>query len=185
MAWSLTPCAGAALAAWLFLLICRSGFWRADQRLPQEPAPILAWPEIVAVIPARNEADVIGRAIRSLLVQDYPAHFSLVLVDDHSDDGTAEIARAAAAKLGQEDRLAIISSAALPAGWTGKMWAVNQGIAEARRLRDTLHILLSDADIEHEPGNLRRLVALAETERRDLRRRTFNAYVHLGARAKP
>ena len=179
MAWLLTPCAGAACAAWLFLLFCRGGFWRADQRLPPEPGPLLAWPDIMAVIPARNEADVIGRAIHSLLVQDYPAHFSLVLVDDHSDDDTAEIARAAAAALGRADRLAIISSAALPAGWMGKMWAVNQGIAEARRLRDTPYVLLSDADIEHEPGNLRRLVALAETERRDL----VSLMVHLHCRS--
>ena len=168
MDWLLTLCAGATLAAWLFLLCWRGGFWRANQRLPQHPAPIPIWPDVVAVIPARNEAAVIGCAVRSLLIQDYPAGFSLVLVDDHSNDGTAEVARAAAAELGHSNRLAIISSAALPAGWTGKMWAVKQGIDEARRLGDTPYLLLTDADIEHEPRNLLRLVTLAETERLDL-----------------
>ena len=83
------------------------------------------------MVPARNEADSIAQSITSLLSQDYPA-LAIVLVDDDSDDGTADIARRAAAALGKEDRLTIVNSGALPPRWTGKLWAVKQGIAAAR-----------------------------------------------------
>ncbi len=125
---------GIALAAWIYLLLGRGFFWLARERddagLPPEPA---TWPDVVAVVPARNEADVIERSVGSLLAQAYPGAFRVVLVDDASDDGTA--ARAATAA-GADGRLTILTGRPLPAGWTGKLWAVSQGVeaAAARRL---------------------------------------------------
>jgi hopene-associated glycosyltransferase HpnB len=150
------------LAAWLYLLFARGGFWRADIRddASEPPAP-KEWPTLAAVIPARNEADVIGKSLSSLLGQDYALH--IVLVDDQSDDGTAEAARAAAAALGAEDRLTVIPGAPLPPGWTGKLWAMNQGVARAAALPEPpRYLLLTDADIAYDPGVVRRLVARAE-----------------------
>ena len=114
------------------------------------------------MVPARNEADVVARSIGSLLAQDYPGALRVVLVDDDSDDGTAAVARAQAAGVGS-DRLEVLSGAALPAGWTGKLWALSQGIARAGDAPEFLW--LTDADIGHGPDDLRRLVARAEAER--------------------
>ena len=160
-----------ALAAWLYLATLHGRFWRADQRLdPAPPAPAppaaTAWPEIVAVIPARDEADVVGRAVASLLAQDHPGTVSVVLVDDRSADGTAEAARAAA---GGDPRLTVIEAPPLEPGWTGKLWAMNTGLGHALRAHpEARFVLLTDADIAHEPSALRHLVAKAEAERRDL-----------------
>ncbi|MBR0646647.1 glycosyltransferase [Plastoroseomonas hellenica] len=144
------------LAIWIWLLAARGGFWlardRDDVAPPVEP---LRWPSVVAVVPARNEADVIARSIGSLLAQDYPGDFRVVLVDDGSSDGTAAAARALAA----EDRLTVLAGAKLPAGWTGKLWAQAQGV-KAAGTPD--YLLLTDADIGHAPDNLRALVARAE-----------------------
>jgi hopene-associated glycosyltransferase HpnB len=155
-----------ALAAWVWLLAARGGFWRADQRLDKTPLDLGRWPEVVAVIPARNEAAFVGQAVESLLRQDYPGRFSVVLVDDSSNDGTAEIATRAADAAGAGERLRVLRGERLPAGWTGKLWAVHQGLAEAAELApNAAYVLLTDADIVHEPRNLRRLVAKAEGER--------------------
>ncbi len=166
----LTVAAAIALAAWLYLVFLHGGFWRADQRLPRDaadstPAPV-SWPAIVAVIPARDEAAAIGDAVASLLRQDYPGDLAVIVVDDHSSDGTADIARAAAAALGAAGRLTIIPAPALPAGWSGKLWAMESGLAalpEAAR-----YVLLTDADIVHGPDAVRRLAAKAEAEGLDL-----------------
>ena len=151
------------LAIWLYLLIGHGGFWRMGERddrdLPaREPA---VWPSVTAVVPARNEADVIARSVGGLLAQDYPGRFRVILIDDNSDDGTGEAARAAAAALGAGDRLEVLSGAALPAGWTGKLWAMRQGIARADDPAPD-YLLLTDADIAHAPDNLRALVARAQ-----------------------
>ena len=150
--------AGLGLLIWVYLLLGRGMFWlareRDDRREPAEPA---AWPSVVAVVPARDEADVIARSIGSLLAQDYPGPFGVVLVDDQSGDGTAAIARA----LPAAERLEVLSGAALPRGWVGKMWAVHQGVAHASASRPD-YLLLTDADIGHMPMNLRKLVARAE-----------------------
>jgi hopene-associated glycosyltransferase HpnB len=151
-----------ALAAWVWLLLGRGGFWRADQRLGDSPPELPHWPEVVAVIPARNEAAFVGKAVASLLGQDYPGRFSVVLVDDGSDDGTAEVAKNAAEAA---QRLRVLTGAPLPAGWTGKLWAMHQGLAEGAKLApDAAYVLLTDADIVHAPANLRRLVGKAEGE---------------------
>jgi hopene-associated glycosyltransferase HpnB len=154
------------LAVWIGLLAARGGFWRARERDDRdEPTrnPDV-WPAIAAVVPARNEADVIAYSLGSLLAQDYPGPFQVILVDDQSDDGTAEIARETARRLGVEDRLQVLTGAPRPAGWTGKLWAVKQGIEHART-GEPAYLWLTDADIAHTPDNLRRLTARAEAGR--------------------
>lgn len=148
-----------SLAIWLALLFARGLFWwpRLPGRAP-EPA---RWPSVVAVVPARDEAEIIERSIGSLLRQDYPGEFSVVLVDDHSGDGTADIAR----RLPGADRLRIVAAPPLPHGWTGKLSAINRGVQE---IGDAEVILFTDADIAHHPTNLREVVARLEAERRDL-----------------
>jgi hopene-associated glycosyltransferase HpnB len=157
-----------ALAIWVYLLSARGGFWLARQRDDRdEPPPPARWPSVAAVVPARDEADVIARSIGSLLAQDYPGGFRVILVDDGSNDGTAEVARATAESLSAAERLTVLPGAALPAGWTGKAWAQHQGIARAAEEAPE-YLLLTDADIYHSPGNLRALVARAEQGRHAL-----------------
>ena len=156
----LTLIAAMALAAWAYLVLFHGFFWRADQRLLTEIKPPDRWPDIVAVIPARDEAPVIGAAVESLLRQDYPADLRVIVVDDASQDGTAAVAREAAVRAGAAERLAIVAAPPLPPGWSGKLWAVHNGIAAAPA--DRRYALLTDADIVHAPDALRRLVAKAE-----------------------
>jgi hopene-associated glycosyltransferase HpnB len=152
----------AALGAWIYLLLGRGFFWLARERDDlAEPAEPAAWPAVTAVVPARNEADVIARSVGGLLAQDYPGPFRVVLVDDASDDGTGDAARAAAAHLGAAERLTVLRGAPLAAGWTGKLWAVRQGVRNAERDAPA-YLLITDADIAHAPDNLRKLVARAE-----------------------
>ena len=147
-----------ALAAWLYLLLGRGGFWRGTERDDvNEPAGPAQWPAVVAIVPARDEADVVGRAISSLRAQDYPGPFRIVLVDDNSSDGTAEAARSSTGV----HPLSVISGAPLPEGWTGKLWAQSQGVAAAREDAPT-YLFFTDADIAHRRLNLRALVARAE-----------------------
>ena len=154
-----------AFAAWIYLLFGRGFFWlmreRDDHDLPPEPA---VWPDVVAVVPARNEADVVGRSVASLLAQDYPGSFRTILVDDNSDDGTASAAEAAAAELGASPRLTVLAGKPLASGWTGKLWAVAQGVAAASAAAPT-YLWITDADIAHDAATLRRLVARAEAGR--------------------
>jgi hopene-associated glycosyltransferase HpnB len=156
----------ATVAIWVYLLFFRGGFWW----LPYRPAPLAAnvgGRSVVGVIPARDEAAVIGRAVASLLAQDYDGNFRVVVVDDQSSDGTAEAARTAAVAAGAPDRLTICRGKPVPPGWTGKLWAMSQGIEAARSVRPD-HLLLTDADIVHDSGNLRALVSRCETEGYDL-----------------
>jgi hopene-associated glycosyltransferase HpnB len=151
------------LAIWLVLVFARGHFWRCidrdDRSHPPEPA---AWPGVVAVVPARDEASVIATSLGSLLAQDYPGEFAIVLADDQSGDGTAQVARDAAAASPHPERLFILSGAQLPQGWTGKVWAMAQGVKTARDQFAPKYILFTDADIAHDPDNLRDLVARAE-----------------------
>lgn len=152
------------LAVWLYLLLARGGFWLARQRDDGmgafEPE---RWPSVVAVVPARNEADVIERSIGSLLRQDYAGSFRVILVDDSSDDGTAAAALEAANSVGRTDRLTILQGSDLPKSWTGKLWALEQGIRSAGRFVPD-YLLLTDADIGHTTDNLRALVIRAERD---------------------
>lgn len=154
------------LLIWIYLLFFHAGFWKVSSfRLPTDCG---AEKRLVAVIvPARNEADLIGRAVSSLLRQNSPGETRLFVVDDNSTDGTANAARAAAGVLGASDRLTIIQGSALPQGWTGKVWAMHQGWQAARAIHSD-YLLLTDADIEHAPDNLARLIARAERGPYDL-----------------
>jgi hopene-associated glycosyltransferase HpnB len=153
-------------ATWLYLLAFRGAFWRIAPHEETEPAPAPAR-SVVAVIPARDEADVIGDAVTSLLAQDHAGRFELVIVDDHSSDGTAEAARLAAAAVGAGDRVMVVQAPPMPPGWTGKLWAMREGTAIASA-KNPDYLLLTDADIVHARDNLRRLVARAETGGYDL-----------------
>jgi hopene-associated glycosyltransferase HpnB len=150
--------AATALAVWLYLIAGRGGFWLAFERDDGGPAPS-TWPAVTAVIPARDEAQGVGETIASLLLQDYPGPFSVILVDDQSSDGTAEVARRAAA--GAADRLIVLPGAPLPAGWTGKLWAMQQGVARAL-LSEPTFLLFTDADIVYGPDALTHLVSQAQ-----------------------
>lgn len=151
-----------SLLIWAGLLAGWGQFWRCDQRLETEdpvssPSPE-RFPAICAVIPARNEADMLPLSLPSLLQQDYPGELRIVLVDDQSSDGTGAIAQQLAAQSGNADRLTVLSAEPLPAGWSGKLWAMEQGIRKAESYAPD-YVLLTDADIYHDPANLRRLVA--------------------------
>lgn len=152
----------ASLSGWLWLLACRGGFWRADQLMTdgvESPSGSLSvLPSVAVVVPARNEADVIGAAVGSIRAQDYPGAIAIFVVDDGSSDGTA-------AAVPQAAGVRIVKGAERPAGWTGKLWAVEQGLAAAPPAD---FVWLTDADIAHSPGELSMLVARAEAERLDL-----------------
>jgi len=154
MIWSLIG--ALSLAVWLVLLFGRQGFWLTAERdtlnMPTEP---LEWPDVAAVVPARDEAEVIARSISSLAAQDYAGLFRIIVVDDSSSDGTGQIARA----LGSH-RVEIETGRPLVAGWTGKLWAVSQGVEHAGS--SPTYLWLTDADIEHAPDTLRTLVSRAE-----------------------
>jgi hopene-associated glycosyltransferase HpnB len=119
------------------------------------PVPPTSWPDVVAIVPARDEADVIARSIGSLIAQDYPGPFRIVFVDDSSSDGTSDIIRAL-----RSDRVEVLTGAPLAHGWTGKLWAVSQGVERAGR--PPTYLWLTDADIEHAPDTLRMLVTRGE-----------------------
>lgn len=164
--------ASLSAAIWVYLMIARGWFWRGWA----EPATsrVDAYPPVVAVIPARNEAPVIGDSLRSLFQQDYPGAVRVVVVDDHSGDGTAEAARQAAAACGAQDRLTVVAAPALPPGWVGKVAAMEAGyrhvqLGEGQAAGPDAHyVLFTDADIRHGQDSLRRLVERAETQRLDL-----------------
>jgi len=154
-----------AVAAWSYLLLFRGFFWLMRERDDRDPPPEPAsWPAVAAVVPARNEADVIARSVAGLVAQDYPGDFHVTVVDDASDDGTAKVAAAAASELGAVERLTVMTGRTLANGWTGKLWAVAQGVEAASDAAPT-YLWITDADIEHAPQTLRRLVARAEAGR--------------------
>jgi hopene-associated glycosyltransferase HpnB len=158
--------AGIGVAVWLVLLFWRGGFWLSAERDDGAIPYPSAWPSVTVVIPARDEADGIGQAIGSLLRQDYAGDWNIVLVDDASSDGTAEVARRTAWELQAEARLTVFSGRPLPAGWTGKLWALKQGIEVAQAgAKSPDYLLLTDADIVYEPRVLRDLIARAESGR--------------------
>ena len=145
-----------ALLIWLYLALAHGRFWQAGPVLPHR-MPTMT-PPVLVVMPARDEAPLIGTTLHSLLAQDYRGPFRIILVDDNSADGTGDIARRLT-----DPRLCVLPGAARPAGWSGKLWAIAQGI-EAGLAADPAPelILLTDADIEHAPGHVSTLVAQAE-----------------------
>jgi hopene-associated glycosyltransferase HpnB len=181
-----------ALAIWLHLFFGRGWFWRV--RKPNADATaeetLAEWPNVMAVIPARNEAETIGRVVTSLVEQNYPGELSLTIVDDHSEDATAAVARQSAEASGAGKRVSIVSAPALAPGWTGKLSALNaglsrvevpQGAALSESRSDTpdsaaassadqapSFYWFTDADVIHAPDTLRRLVVRAERDKLDL-----------------
>ncbi|NMF61295.1 glycosyl transferase family 2 [Brasilonema octagenarum UFV-E1] len=158
-----------SLVIWVILLGFWGQFWRCDQRLTRQETNLQKFPAICAVVPARNEAELLPVSLRSLLTQNYPGSFTVVLVDDNSTDGTANIASSVAQELNRTQQLHVLSGQPLPAEWTGKLWALHQGIEYVETL--TLppdYILLTDADIEHDAQNLRSLVTKAQQENLEL-----------------
>ncbi|MEH2046120.1 glycosyltransferase [Nostoc sp.] len=156
-----------SLTIWLGLLGFWGQFWRTDQQLEFTETQLESLPVVCAVVPARNEAQLLPTTLRSLLLQDYPGSFNVFLVDDRSTDRTANFAEGVAHAVGKAQQLHIISGESLPAGWSGKLWAIEQGIKSASLFAPD-YFLLTDADIEHDSGNLRRLVAKAVQEDLDL-----------------
>ena len=141
---------------WLYLIVGRGAFWLCGVRDTDRPSlDVPQWPAVVAVVPARNEANHIAASIGSLLRQEYSGSFRIVLVDDDSSDETALIATRAAASA--PSQLIVVGSESPPRGWTGKIWAVKQGIASAEELKPE-YLLLTDADIVHAPDTLAWLV---------------------------
>ncbi|MEE1755313.1 glycosyltransferase [Streptomyces sp. SP18CS02] len=176
-----------SLVSWVWLLVGQGFFWRTDQRLPRREVPS-AWPYVAVIVPARDEAEVLPLSLPSLLAQDYPGRAEIFLVDDGSADGTGDLARGLSVRHGGLP-LTVTSPGPPDEGWTGKLWALRHGIALARArggadrgdgygYGDGLpcgrdggapeYLLLTDADIAHEPDSLRELVCAATANELDL-----------------
>ena len=150
------------LAAWGALLALRGDFWRADQRLVEGEFQPDRWPTVAVVVPARNEADVIEESLLSIAAQQYEGTVRVFLVDDRSDDDTARLAR-------KVPGVTVIGGSDAPPGWTGKMWAVSQGVAAVQEANiSPEYVWLTDADIAHHPGELASLIAGSEHAGLDL-----------------
>ncbi len=151
-------CGSVSTVIWLYLAFFRGAFWRGDQCLSPEYSQLDYWPDVAIVIPARNEQGIIGRTLTSLQNQDYPGHLSIIVVDDNSEDGTGDDIQNT-----RDTQTELVSGRPLPEGWTGKLWAIQQGIEEiSRRGRSPTYLLLSDADILHPQEGVRQLVLHAE-----------------------
>jgi hopene-associated glycosyltransferase HpnB len=163
-----------SLAVWCYLLAANGRFWLADQRLPAPsppdgPSPAGGWPAVVAVVPARDEAAMLPLTLPTLLAQDYPGEFRVVLVDDASADDTARVAE----KLGAAGvrELTVVRGEGPPPGWAGKVAAMDRGVAEASQAGESgapTYLLFTDADIAHPADSVRRLVEFAVARRLDL-----------------
>lgn len=161
--------ASLSFVIWIVLTFVRGTFWQLrafDDDIAPHASP-LAWPRVVCVMPARNEAETIARAVASLAKQEYPGELRIVIVDDHSEDATADLARTAAQEAGAAERVRILRAEALQSGWTGKLWALQQGIASCEEDAPE-YFWFTDADIVHAPDTLARLVSRAEGQRVDL-----------------
>jgi hopene-associated glycosyltransferase HpnB len=176
---SLYVLAALPVVVWLYLLLARGGFWRVASLFAPLAANAALAKTVVAIIPARNEAPVIGDAVRSLLQQIGGGSMHVIVIDDGSTDGTRDAALEAAAALdaaappgsaagpGLAARLSVLTAPPPPPGWSGKVWAMSQGVAAARQLNPD-YLLFTDADIHHDPEELGMLVSLAEARQADL-----------------
>jgi hopene-associated glycosyltransferase HpnB len=150
-------------AAWVYLLVGHGAFWRTGQRLPPGGVPA-AWPSVVAVVPARDEAAILPQTLPTLLTQEYQGQLTVLLVDDESSDGTADVAAALGRQAGPR-RLQVLAGEPTPPGWAGKVWAMAQGF---RAAGDADYILFTDADIAYAAGTLSALVGAAVSSDRVL-----------------
>jgi hopene-associated glycosyltransferase HpnB len=135
-----------SLLIWVYLVLAHGRFWSSGPELP--PAAPAELPDVDIIVPARDEAGTIGPVIASLVAQSYAGRFRITLVDDNSTDGTA-------ARAGAAPNLTILTGQPKPAGWSGKLWALSQGIAAS----SAPVLLFTDADIVHDPRHLGALVA--------------------------
>jgi hopene-associated glycosyltransferase HpnB len=184
---ALKAAAWIAAATWVGLAVARGRFWDASADGLRPAEDVLAAgqagapgadatatasrtaPGVHAVVPARNEADVIEQTLASLLAQRYPGRFEITLVDDRSEDGTGDVARAVIAREGSEERAHVVEARPRPDGWTGKVWALAEGVAAARASgARPAYWWFSDADVEHDADTLARLVATAAGDDRAL-----------------
>jgi hopene-associated glycosyltransferase HpnB len=161
--------AALSLLIWLGLFFFNGHFWQiwiadADRENVGEP---LAWPSVAAVVPARNEAETIAETVSALARQNYPGEFLIVVVDDHSEDGTGDLARKAAEKSGSATKIRVVAAPELIAGWTGKLWALQAGVDAANSSKPDF-FWFTDADIVHAPDTLQRLISRAENNQLDL-----------------
>ncbi|GAA6616076.1 glycosyltransferase [Scytonema sp. NUACC26] len=158
-----------SLTIWIVLVGFWGQFWRCNQQFTGQETDLPMFPRVCVVVPARNEADLLPISLRSLLNQDYPGSLSIVLVDDRSTDGTASVAFDMAKELNKTEQLKVLTAEPLPVGWTGKLWAIHQGIQYTETFKEPPdYFLLSDADIEHDALNVRSLVVKAQQENLDL-----------------
>ena len=148
------------LIIWVYLVLARGGFWRIYPAAPATDVNINPV-QIAVIIPARNEADVVDRAVSSLLQQIGRHLIHIFLVDDASTDGTAQAARAAAVAVNRTQNLTVLNGSPLPPGWSGKLWAMQQGIEQAAKTAPDF-FLFTDADIEHVPDSVATLVSIAQ-----------------------
>ncbi len=161
--WGLT---GLSLVTWIGLLLGRGLFWCPAPRLrPPRAGEGMCTNSVVAVIPARDEAKVLPDTLPTVLAQDYRGTLRAILVDDRSKDETRHVASSLGDSASHEDRLTVFVGEPLPQGWSGKVWAMSQGVAEAGQPE---FLWLTDADIAHEPWVLTALVNRAESEHLDL-----------------
>ena len=141
-----------SLLCWLYLFFLRGDFWLSGPQLPPDEPTSL--PDVDIIVPARDERPTIGAVIASLAAQDYRGAFRITLVDDDSTDGTAAAA-------GVAPQLGVLRGTAKPDGWSGKLWAIAQGVAAT----SAPVLLFTDADIIHDPRHLSSLVARLENPR--------------------
>lgn len=160
---------------WLYLILFNGRFWHFRETLCAAEAGHVAKiahpvPDVVAVIPARDEAETIGAVVKGHLASTYPGRFTILVVDDQSSDGTGDIVRALGREASRPDRpVHVVEGQPLPKNWSGKLWAVHNGLQAAESLApDAPYILLGDADIVHAPETLIKLVTKAETGKRAL-----------------
>ncbi len=168
--WALASLGCVSLVAWLWLALMRGMFWRADIRLPrggERTPPGWRWPTVAVIVPARNEAATLPETLPTLLAQRYGGDLTVTVVDDGSGDGTADVARSIGAASPGGGRLTVLAGRDLPAGWSGKLWALRTGIEAAARSGPEM-LLLTDADIAHPPDGVRRLVERAAASGSDL-----------------
>jgi hopene-associated glycosyltransferase HpnB len=169
MMWVLSILAVLSVGIWIYLILGRGFFWAADQELEGDAPDPAEWPSVVAIVPARDEASVIGETLDTLLEQDYAGAFRVIVIDDHSEDGTTRVAKAVGRHSKHAERLHVVASEPLPDGWSGKVWALAQGWAQAEVLApEARYLWLTDADIAHWLQNLSGMIAKAEAEKLDM-----------------